>query len=147
MDGSRAPRVAVFMKHYKVCPPPLHVYLDFLSHAVLVPPGHRDPPLCSWSHAGVETEWCSALSFLHEPGEFMPFLMSGHPQAGVCEPLPFLRVPAGYVGRGGGGLSVLTTVLLPEWCPGTRPPPLCWNSWRCHTMRCHQHHLGSGSAL
>lgn len=32
----------------------------------------------------------------------MPFLMSSHPQAAVCEPLPFLRVPAGYVGGGEG---------------------------------------------
>lgn len=59
----------------------------------------------------------------------MPFLMSSHPQAAVCEPLPFLRVPAGYVGGGGRGRGAVCShdpVLLPEWCPGTRPPPLCW---------------------
>lgn len=80
----------------------------------------------------------------------MPFLMSSHPQAGVCEPLPFLRVPAGYVGGGGGGgLSVLTTLcFFPSGAPAPAHHPYAgWNSWRCHTMRCHQHHLGSGSAL
>lgn len=42
MEGSRAPRVAVFMKHYKVCPPPLHVYLDF-------------SPMLFWSLLVIET--------------------------------------------------------------------------------------------
>lgn len=104
------------------CAPGLSLLCGF------VPPGHGDPPLCSWSHAGVEPEGCSAA--------LLPSLVRGVRalsdvrvtlKLGCVNPFPSsqsLPATSGVVGSQTIGSPVVALRVFLSSAHGTRSPPL-----------------------